>query len=548
MRLAAIDIGTNSVHMIVVRVRPDFSFEVIDREKEMVRLGAGGLDGKKLTNEAMTSALQALSKFERLARSHQVDEILAAATSATREAENGGEFLAAIERTTGIRPRIITGTEEARLIHIAAVYGVDTPKTAVVIDIGGGSVEITLGNQQVQYARSFKIGVIRLTERFVTSDPLSGRDERKMVRHIREQTSRYVKHIVNAGYDRVIGTSGTILSIGTVATAMDRGTVPAETRNLRVPAKSIRRFRKQATALDLEERLHMPGLDPRRADLTVAGAVLLDTILRELNAEELTLCDLALREGLVLDYVRRHRSEIARVDRYPDIRRRSTIELAERCNWEADHSKQVARLALSLFDQTMAAHGLGAREREWLEYASLLHDIGNHISYERHNRHSYYLIKNGDLRGFEPEEIEVIALLTRYHRQGTPKRSHAGYGELSGSLRKIVRTLSTFLRLAETFDRSRNGVVRKIEVKDKAGTLTLDVYGIGDSELEVWAANRHLASLGDTLDRSAKIVSHHLQEPEDGAKPKKEKKPAPPVRLPAAPRKRTSAAASEAVH
>jgi exopolyphosphatase/guanosine-5'-triphosphate,3'-diphosphate pyrophosphatase len=548
MRLAAIDIGTNSVHMIVVRVRPDFSFEVIDREKEMVRLGAGGLDGKKLTNEAMTSALQALSKFERLARSHQVDEILAAATSATREAENGGEFLAAIERTTGIRPRIITGTEEARLIHIAAVYGVDTPKTAVVIDIGGGSVEITLGNQQVQYARSFKIGVIRLTERFVTSDPLSGRDERKMVRHIREQTSRYVKHIVNAGYDRVIGTSGTILSIGAVATAMDRGTVPAETRNLRVPAKSIRRFRKQATALDLEERLHIPGLDPRRADLTVAGAVLLDTILRELNAEELTLCDLALREGLVLDYVRRHRSEIARVDRYPDIRRRSTIELAERCNWEADHSKQVARLALSLFDQTMAAHGLGAREREWLEYASLLHDIGNHISYERHNRHSYYLIKNGDLRGFEPEEIEVIALLTRYHRRGTPKRSHAGYGELPGGLRKIVRILSTFLRLAETFDRSRNGVVRKIEVKDKAGTLTLDVYAVGDSELEVWAANRHLASLGEALDRSTKIAAHHMQEPEDGAKPKKQKKPAAPVRLPAAPRKRTSAAATEAVH
>src|ERR687891_530062 len=188
MRLAAIDIGTNSVHMIVVRVRPDFSFEVIDREKEMVRLGAGGLDGKKLTHEAMTSALQALSKFERLARSHQVDEILAAATSATREAENGGEFLAAIERTAGIRPRIITGAEEARLIHMAAVYGVDTPNTTVVIDVGGGSVEITRGvGQDAQFARSFKLGVIRLTERFVTSDPISGRDERKMVRYINDE-------------------------------------------------------------------------------------------------------------------------------------------------------------------------------------------------------------------------------------------------------------------------------------------------------------------------------------------------------------------------
>jgi exopolyphosphatase/guanosine-5'-triphosphate,3'-diphosphate pyrophosphatase len=522
MRLAAIDIGTNSVHMIVVRVRPDFSFEVIDREKEMVRLGAGGLDGRKLTREAMTSALQALSKFERLARSHQVDEILAAATSATREAENGGEFLAAIERTTGIRPRIITGSEEARLIHLAAVYGIDTLKTTVVIDIGGGSVEITRGTgPQVQFARSFKIGVIRLTERFVTSDPLSGRDERKLVKHIGEQVDRYVKHVVTAGFDRVVGTSGTILSIGTVATAIDRGSVPAETRNLRVSAKSIRRLRKVVTQLDLEERLHLPGLDPRRADLTVAGAVLVDTLLRKLNADEITLCDLALREGLVLDYIHRHRSDIARVDRYPDVRRRSAMELAERCNWEADHSKQVARLALAMFDQTISLHGLGDREREWLEYASLLHDIGNHISYQRHHRHSYYLIKNGDLRGFEPEEIDVIALLARYHRRAMPGRRHIGYRDLARPLRRAVRTMSVFLRLAETLDRSRNGVVTQVEVRDRAGKLRFDVFAVGDAELEVWAATPHLAEVEAVLGRPAAIVAHHVQEPDVTTRPKR---------------------------
>src|SRR5688572_11845690 len=364
MRLAAIDIGTNSVHMIVVQVRADFSFEVIDREKEMVRLGAGGLDGKKLTQEAMSSALQALSKFERLAKSHEVDQILAAATSATREAENGGEFLKTIERTTGIRPRIITGTDEARLIHLAAVYGVDTPKRAVVIDVGGGSVEITLGTrEEVKFARSFKIGAIRLTERFVTTDPLSGRDERKLVQHISTQVDRYIAQVVAAGYDQVIGTSGTILSLGTVATALDRGSVPSEIRNLRVEAKSIHRLRKAVTELDLAKRLKLQGLDPRRADLVVAGAVLVDTLLKKLDAREITLCDLALREGLVLDYIEQHRTEIARVDRYPDVRRRSTIELAERSQWEAEHSKRVARLALSLFDPTRESHGLGDRER-----------------------------------------------------------------------------------------------------------------------------------------------------------------------------------------
>src|SRR5438477_3892654 len=204
MRIAAIDIGTNSIHMIVVQVRPDMSFEVIDREKEMVRLGAGGLDGRALTPEAMHAALQVLSKFRRLAESHRVDQVLAVATSATREAENGGEFLQAITEQTAIRPRVISGTEEARLIHLAAVYGVSVPgAVAVVIDIGGGSVEVTRGaGANVETGRSFKLGVIRLTERFVKSDPLEPRDERKLVRHIDAEIGKYLAQIAKDGFER----------------------------------------------------------------------------------------------------------------------------------------------------------------------------------------------------------------------------------------------------------------------------------------------------------------------------------------------------------
>ncbi len=548
MRLAAIDIGTNSVHMIVVRVRPDFSFEIIDREKEMVRLGAGGLDGKKMTPESMNAALQALSKFARLAQSHQVDEVLAVATSATREAENGGAFLRAIERKTGIRARLITGTEEARLIHLAAVYGVDTPKPAVVIDIGGGSVEITLGSgREVEFARSFKIGVIRLTERFVDSDPISSRDERKMVEFIRDQVDRYIEHIVENGSDRVIGTSGTILSLGAVATAIDRdGDVPQELRNLRVPAKSLRRLRKTAVDLDLEERMHLPGLDPRRADLMVAGAVLLDTLLKKLKAEEITLCDLALREGVLLDYIHRHRRDIARVDKYPDVRRRSVIELAERCAWEADHSRQVAAIALTLFDGTKRLHALGDREREWLEYAGLLHDIGNHISYEKHHRHSYYLIKNGDLRGFEPEEIAIIALVTRYHRRAIPRKEHEGMGELTKEQRRTVTVLSAFLRLAETLDRSRHGVIRGMQMRERLGEIRISVQSVGDAELEVWAAHRQARAMEEALQRKVliekipyrkglKSVDNELarQRPAPAGRTRTEKKPAAVISLPA---------------
>jgi exopolyphosphatase/guanosine-5'-triphosphate,3'-diphosphate pyrophosphatase len=520
MRLAAIDIGTNSVHMIVVQVRADFSFEVIDREKEMVRLGAGGLDGRKLTREAMSAALQALSKFERLARSYQVDEILAAATSATREAENGGELLAEIERQTGIRPRIITGTEEARLIHLAAVYGVDTPKPAVVIDIGGGSVEVTLGaGDQVRFARSFKLGVIRLTERFVTSDPLSGRDERKLLEHISAQVDRYLGHIVNAGYDRVIGTSGTILSLGTVATAVESGMAPAEIRNLRVPAKAIRKVRKMVCDLPLERRLQIPAMDPRRADLVVAGAVLLDALLRTLDAKDITLCDLALREGLVLDFIQRNRKHIRQVDEIPDVRRRSALELAERCGWEAEHSQQVARLALGLFDGLAAIHGLGAREREWLEYAAWLHDIGNHISYEGHHRHSYYLIKHGDLRGFEPTEIETIALAARYHRRAEPRRGHEGFKDLAKPLRRTVRLFGAILRLAESLDRSRHGTIRGLSVNTRDDQVLVELEGRGDAELEMWAANRQLVPLEREIGRTVRLQVRIVEEHELAAKP-----------------------------
>src|SRR6188768_615912 len=236
MRLAAIDIGTNSVHMIVAQVRPDQSFEIIDREKEMVRLGAGGLDGRALTPAAMAGGLEALSKFRRLADSHQVDEIIAAATSATREAENGGDFLATVRERTGIVVQVISGTEEARLIHIAATYGIDLGKRhGVVIDIGGGSVEITLGAARAPaLARSFKVGVIRLTERFVRGDPIARRDERRLVEHIEAAIGPHVDQIVGRGYQRVIGTSGTILSLGGVALAAESGHVVADLHHRRV--------------------------------------------------------------------------------------------------------------------------------------------------------------------------------------------------------------------------------------------------------------------------------------------------------------------------
>ena len=529
MRIAAIDIGTNSIHMIVVQVRPDLSFEVIDREKDMVRLGAGGLDGKSLTPTAMAAALQTLSKFKRLADSHKVDEIVAAATSATREADNGGDFIADVARRTGIQIRIIPGKEEARLIHLAACYGVDVGgSTACVIDIGGGSVEVTLGSAtHLSSARSFKTGVIRLTERYVKSDPLDRRDERRLVKHIQREMRTYLSDIAARGYDRVIGTSGTILSLGTLALTESRGRPVDEVRNQRVTVKALRRLRKRLTDADLHERLGLPGMDPRRADLSVAGAILLDTVLKALAAEELTLCDLALREGLIIDYIQRNSARIRKVDRYPDVRRRSIIELGERCNYWSDHAQQVAKLAVTIFDQTRSAHGLGEQEREWLEYGALLHDVGIHISYERHHRHSYYLIKNGDLRGFEPQEIEVIALIARYHRQAMPKKTHEGFEALPAKLQRAVKKLSAMVRLAEGLDRSHSQAVAAIDLYPRGDDYLARLRTTNEAELELWAAQRHVRPLERVLGRPIRFELAGVEVVSDPPSRPAKRRPAP---------------------
>lgn len=498
MRLAAIDVGSNSVHLVVCRIRPDLSIEVVDREKDMIRIGAGSFGQRHLPDANMTAALASLGKFKRLAESHSVDEILVVATSAVREADNGADLITAARRQFGLRVRVISGLEEARLIHMAAAYAIGIGSgRAVTIDIGGGSTEITLGTSaRMEMGRSFKLGAIRLAERFMAHDPLPEEEEARLERVIRRETAAYLDQLRRRGFRRVIGTSGTIQAIGSLAAG---GTRPGELRRVTVRAEDIRKWRRKIVGMPLEQRLEIPGLDPRRADLAPAGAVLLDTLLERLGADELTLCDYALREGLLLDYVHRNTKHIRTAERYPDVRRRSVIELAERCQYLPDHSKQVARLAVTLFDATRRQHGLGAPEREWLEYGALLHDIGTHISYDAHHKHAYYLIKHGELRGFDPEEIEIIALLARYHRQTRPKRSHPGYGDLKKSRRHAVRVLGAMVRLAEGLDRSHTQVVRDIKVSTKGSAMRLRVQVAGDAELEMWAAARHSEALADAL-------------------------------------------------
>ncbi len=499
MKLAAIDLGSNSFHAVVVEVSASGSFEVIDREKDMVRLGETLASGR-LSAAAMKRGLEVLHKYKHIADNHRVDKILAVATSAIREAGNGEEFLERVGREVGIWPRVASGEEEGRLIYLAALHSVHLEGRALVLDIGGGSVELALGaGSRIERVASARLGTLRMTERFVRSDPISSKEEARLSAHVEETLGTELQDLRQAGFERVVGTSGTILAVGALALGLE-GQRPKETlHHAAVSRDAIHDVRRRLVASDLKERLRMPGLDAQRADIVVAGAVVFDEILQRLGASELLLCEWALREGLLLNYIHRHPRSLARAEAYPDVRRRSVQHLAERCQFDEAHARHVAGLSLQLFDALQEDHRLPEPARGLLESAALLHDIGHHISYPGHHKHTYYLVKHGDLRGFSPPEIETIALVARYHRRGHPRKRHAPFGALTRPERRTVRVLAGILRIADALDRSHRQTVKAVRVSDRAGVLRVRCEAEGNSDLERWGVMRRAELLAQAL-------------------------------------------------
>jgi exopolyphosphatase/guanosine-5'-triphosphate,3'-diphosphate pyrophosphatase len=362
----------------------------------------------------------------------------------------------------------------------------------VVVDVGGGSVELVLAERGVvKVQESLKLGVLRLAERFLAHDPPARDEVEAMEEYLDRQLASFYKRTRDVEIRRLIGTSGTVLNLAAIALQMDGGTAPERLHGITLRAKDVQRVRKLLVRSDREERQSLPGLDRRRVDTIVPGAILIDHVMRRLEVAELTTCEWALREGVLLDFIRGHRREIEENETIPDPRRRSVVHLGRRLNFEETHSQQVARLALALFDGTADRHGLGAREREWLEYAALLHDVGNHIAHSRHHRHSYYLIVHGELLGFEPKEIHLIAALARYHRKAGPKEGDEELEALPNGMRAVLPPLAALLRIADGLDRSHFSIVRGVAVGGHGKELTIIVRAGGhDAELELWAARR----------------------------------------------------------
>src|SRR5262245_24006886 len=502
MRIAAIDVGSNSFHMIVAEARPDGHFIVLDRAKEMVRLSERALTTGRLRKSAMDRGMRTLARFKSIADRHGATRIRAVATSAVREAKNGGEFIQRIYDEVGLRVRVIPGREEARLIYLGVSQVVDLRRgPALLLDIGGGSVEIVLvENGKPVELHSVKLGVARLTEEFLHTDPPRARELAKLAAHVEEELATPLKTAAKRRIPRVIGTSGTLLSLVSMA-AHRLGVHPGrEAHGLEVPAAAVSQLRRQLVRADEAARLEMRGMDPKRSDLIVAGVVVADHVLRRVKARRIQACTWALREGLLLEYIRRHARGIEESARIADVRRRSVYRLVRRFGAPLAHSEQVAKISLRLFDQLRGRLGLRSETREWLEYAALLHDVGHLIDHEDHHQHSYYLIVNSELFGFRRDEIEAIGLIAlHHHRKGMPKPEDTGGEPLLLDEWRQVKAASAILRLAEGLDRSHYAAVRDLRVVGRGGRLTIELTTQNDAALELWETRRRTELLGKLL-------------------------------------------------
>lgn len=505
-RLAAIDIGSNSLHMAVAQADADGSVTTLWRLKEMVGLGRISFPSKRLTKEAMDRAIVTLARFYQAARSRGAEKMLAIATSAVREAENGGEFLERAWQELGMRIRIVSAKDEARLIYLGVRHAVELGgQPHFIVDVGGGSVEFIVGDaSKAQLLESRKLGAARMTARYISSDPVSPGDLKALTAHYDRELAPLCRDIQALSPVAAIGTSGTMENLAAMCANLYGGKQPDASVIEREP---LSKLVGKLVATRSADRTAIAGLDEQRKDQVLAGAVLVNELMRRLNLSQIRLCRSALREGILIDHLSRHLPELQIRRQVPDPRRRSILDLARRCDWHQSHSEHVARLTLDLFDQLHSLHNLSGRERELIEYGAMLHDIGWHISSKQHHKHSQYLIVNGQLQDFTDEEVQVIANIARYHRKAPPCDEHESYAVLSKRAKKVVRVGAALLRIADGLDRTNTGVVTGVRAKAGKKGVEIAVKTRGDAQLEMWAAQKKTQLFAEVFDLPVTLES-----------------------------------------
>ncbi|MFN6537309.1 MAG: HD domain-containing protein [Nostoc sp. EkiNYC01] len=499
--IAAIDLGTNSLHMVVVKIDPTLpAFSIIAREKETVRLGDRNIATGELKPEIITKAIAALGRFQEVAKTMNAETIIAVATSAVREAPNGKDFLHTIQAQLGLNVDLISGQEEARRIYLGVLSGMEFHNQPhIIVDIGGGSTELILGDShQARTLTSTKVGAVRLTGELIATDPISNTEFQYLQAYARGMLERSVEEVLaNLEFGesaRLVGTAGTIETLAMIHAREKSGAIPSTLNGYQFSLKDLRELVNRLRKLSNAERAAVPGMPEKRSEVILAGAVILQEAMTLLGAESVTVCERSLREGVIVDWMLSHGLIEDKLRYQSSVRERNVLKLANKYHINLEHSDRVAKFAESLFDQTQGTlHHWGTDERQLLWAAAILHNCGHYVSHSSHHKHSYYLIRNGELLGYTETEIEIIANLARYHRKSPPKKKHENYQSfLTKHQRQIVSQLSAILRLAVALDRRQIGAIAQVQCEyypqfRQVNLLIFPSQLDDDCALELWS-------------------------------------------------------------
>ena len=501
MKVAAIDVGSNSIKLVVVDAAASDSFAILAREKETVRLGHNTLRRGHLSAATIERASKCIKRFRAISEARGAELIFAVATASVREARNSATFIKQVERDTGVRVSILSAIEEARLIGVAAAQGCAGRDSSLInIDIGGGSTEVSLMRDGTSTALfSVKLGAVGLTEKYLLSDPAKPKELRALREEVDAAMERPSRELRDARWHQATGTSGTIISIGEVlrlrALSEDqRKEQAAQPAGDEIVLSKLARFNARMAEMNLAERRAVPGISSQRSEIIVAGGQILEGAMRALRINALRTCGWALREGVLIDRLR----EIEAASRAPvadiaDHRLRGVHAVGRRFGYEEVHAHQVSRLAERIFDQMAADNSttnLTRHHRTLLSAAALLHDVGYHIAHENHHKHALYLIKNSELTGFSEAEREIIANAARYHRGPLPKERHTDYAALNQADRETVRALASILRIADALDRSYDNSVSDVRCLRDGQLLHIQLLSAAGCEREIFAAEQ----------------------------------------------------------
>ncbi|NDC34362.1 MAG: Ppx/GppA family phosphatase [Synechococcaceae bacterium WB9_2_112] len=471
-RVAAIDIGTNSIHLLIAAVDPVLgSFNVVVTEKSTTRLGERDPDRGDLSPAAIERALLSLRHCRDLALSHGVEQIVTAATSAVREAPNGREFLGTVQEQLGLEVDLVSGPEEARLIYLGVLSGMSFGEQPhLIIDIGGGSTELVLADgRDARVLSSTRIGAVRLQREFCQVDPLPAERRSFLIAYIQGAMDPAVSQ-VKAGLEpgqvpQLVATSGTAMALAALAAAEDPRP-PLKLQGYRLSRERIDQLVNRLVALTPQQRRELPALNERRAEIIVPGALILQTTMASLQIPELVICERALREGLIVDWMLRNRLLDDRFAYQSTIRKRTVLHLARGFGVDLVRAERVASHALSLYDQTRGVlHDDSGEGRQLLWAAAMLHTCGQHINIGAYHKHTWYLIRHGELLGYTENEHLMVAAIARYHRRSLPKKRHESWQLLDGrNARHTVASMALLLRLAAALDRRPQPMIETLDV------------------------------------------------------------------------------------